>query len=373
MSGTRSQPTSSASGQAPETPKTKPVVLHLGPDPLGRGGMSSVLQTLLSSRLAQSYELRAISTHPAGRRASRIGIFVRALVQLRKILRSPQTPQIVHVHTAARGSMYRKALIVALARRYGAVVILHLHTGSGEMSEFWDGLGPARRRFFKRALEGADVLLSASDATAREVASRFGTQMPTVLNNPLPGPLPREPSNDATQAAPELLYLGGFEAPVKGGQVLLEALAGLGDVSSTFGVTLAGPGQAPPGADAVGRWVGWLEGSAKAQALERADIVVLPSISEGLPVALLEAMSYGKAVIATSVGSIPKVIADGVNGVLVPSGDPAALAAGIRRLLAEPQLRRDLGASARLRAAEFTPERIAEQLDVIYQKALKAN
>src|SRR5262249_20904979 len=67
--------------------------------------------------------------------------------------------------------------------------------------------------------------------------------------------------------------------------------------------------------------------------LERLDIAVLPSRSEGMSNALLEYMAAGKPIVATAVGANPELIRDGVDGVLVPPGDPQALAQGMRRLL----------------------------------------
>ena len=74
-------------------------------------------------------------------------------------------------------------------------------------------------------------------------------------------------------------------------------------------------------------------------------IFVMPSRSEGLPMALLEAMAYGMAVVATRVGGIPEVVDDGVDGLLVPTEDPAAIATALRGLAADPSLRERLAAA----------------------------
>jgi glycosyltransferase involved in cell wall biosynthesis len=84
-----------------------------------------------------------------------------------------------------------------------------------------------------------------------------------------------------------------------------------------------------------------------AELLPGFDVFVLPSRTEGLPLALLEAMAAGRACVATKVGGVPEVVADGVTGVLVAPGDPAALAAAVQALLADPVLRRRLGTAAR--------------------------
>ncbi len=81
--------------------------------------------------------------------------------------------------------------------------------------------------------------------------------------------------------------------------------------------------------------------------LKEADVFVLPSLQEGLPLSLLEAMASGLPVVASSVGGIPDIVKDGVNGLLVPAADPTALRDALVRLLANPALRQSLGAAAR--------------------------
>ncbi len=80
-----------------------------------------------------------------------------------------------------------------------------------------------------------------------------------------------------------------------------------------------------------------------------ADVFLLGSRTEGLPVALMEAMSSGLAVIATAVGGIPELITSGANGLLVPAGNPRALAEAVARLVREPTERARLGRAARER------------------------
>ena len=105
--------------------------------------------------------------------------------------------------------------------------------------------------------------------------------------------------------------------------------------------------------------------------IEAADLLVLPSREEGLPVAPLEAMARGKPVIATDVGGTPEVVQHGETGLLVPAEDPRALAAGLQRLLEDPALRVRLGVRglAVLRA-EFSIERMVGQIAALYEELL---
>ena len=103
--------------------------------------------------------------------------------------------------------------------------------------------------------------------------------------------------------------------------------------------------------------------------LAAADVLVAPSVPtkqgrrEGIPVVLMEAMSSGLPVVASRISGIPELVQDDVNGLLAPPGDAPALAAALRRLADDPELRARLGAAGRRTVQEgFDVERSAEQL-----------
>jgi len=96
---------------------------------------------------------------------------------------------------------------------------------------------------------------------------------------------------------------------------------------------------------------------------------VLPSRAENFPIAILEAMASGLPVVATRVGGVPELVADGESGLLVDPGDPRQLAAAIDRFAADPELRRALGEHGARRAAErFDPEQIAGRMVELYER-----
>jgi glycosyltransferase involved in cell wall biosynthesis len=108
---------------------------------------------------------------------------------------------------------------------------------------------------------------------------------------------------------------------------------------------------------------GWITDAAKRDLLASADIFVLPSHAEGLPLALLEAMVVGLPVVTTPVGSIPDVVGDTVEGLLVPVRDSERLASALARLVRDPEERRRLGNAAAERAKAFSVETAVNQLD----------
>ena len=100
------------------------------------------------------------------------------------------------------------------------------------------------------------------------------------------------------------------------------------------------------------------------------DVYVMPSVSEGLPLALLEGMAARRAIVATRVGGMPQALDDGRAGLLVPPRDAAALASAIIKLLSEPEEARELGLAARARfEVRYTAQSMARAYYAMYERA----
>ncbi|HEX2071114.1 MAG TPA: glycosyltransferase family 4 protein [Thermoleophilaceae bacterium] len=354
----------------------RPRIAHVGPDPERPGGMAAVMRGLLDSPLADRYSLDLIVTYTTRDRLRRTAVFARALWRLARWCRGAGD-RLVHVHTAVRGSIYRKALCVVVARLAGRPVLLQLHAGAGDIDVFAARLGPVRRWLLGAAMRAAGAVVSVSDPGARRIEHCFGVRDVVVVPNaapPVGEPAPPDPGADASGC--RVLYMGGFVNDAKGGAVLVEALPALLEACPGLEVVLAGTGAPPEAFNALARerpnvsWAGWLDAEAKAAQLARCDVFVMPSLSEGMPVALLEAMAYGRAIVASEVGGIPDVVADGTQAVLVPRADPVALTAAVARVVADPSLRERLGAAARERAADFAADAVYDSLAAVYDRLL---
>jgi glycosyltransferase involved in cell wall biosynthesis len=119
-------------------------------------------------------------------------------------------------------------------------------------------------------------------------------------------------------------------------------------------------------------WLGPVYGEEKAQLLSQADIFVLPSYAEGLPISLLEAMCAGLPVIATPVGGIPTVVAQNKQGLLVEAGNVRELSEALQTLASNPQLRTQLGAASRQTCMDqYSIESVVEKYMEMYSKILK--
>jgi len=173
---------------------------------------------------------------------------------------------------------------------------------------------------------------------------------------------------------PLVIAVGRLE-PEKNYELLIQAIDQLRSCFPSIRCLLVGDGTRR---EALARLVDSLEitGHVKfagarndvADLLGAASVFVLPSLKEGLPISLLEAMAAGRAIVATSVGGIPETIRSGESGLLVPSGDADALAAAIARLLVDEELRARLGKAAATDAErEYDIENVVGRIEDLYE------
>jgi glycosyltransferase involved in cell wall biosynthesis len=263
------------------------------------------------------------------------------------VRRAGRDADLIHAHWLA------STLVVPLAWR---PVVLTLH-GSGSAGRFEDlQLMSRRPRLARMLLRRARVVIAVSEqlaGAARGVGARDVRWIPNGVE------IPAEVGAEADP--PEVLFVGRL-SPEKGIHELAEAARGLN-------LVVAGDGPLRP---LVPDALGFVPHEEVERLLARAAVVVLPSHREGLPMALLEAMAHGRAVVATPVGGIPGLVEDGRTGLLVPPGDAGALRAAIDRLLADPELRRRLGEAARERVTELCSwERVVDETIAAYESALR--
>lgn len=248
-------------------------------------------------------------------------------------------------------SFLEKGLMCLLGRACGRRVVLSIR------SEVRLGEAGALLTWFRRlVLSRCSVMMCQSAEAAANLTKLLGAadDRINVIPNWIDVERYRQPEGVAgPRGAQEhrFIYLGWLEN-AKGIYVLLEAVQMLAAKGHQFHLTMCGGGHeyhrlmsrcAELGLERQIEIRGWVRGEAKLEALWRADTLILPSFSEGLPNALLEAMSSGLAVIATTVGGIPSLIRSRQSGILVRPGDALALASAMEELLLNPQLAREMG------------------------------
>jgi glycosyltransferase involved in cell wall biosynthesis len=282
--------------------------------------------------------------------------------------------------------------------------VFHVHVGSGR--EDFDGARAARRAGvhavvqtqhqpwlyrhpreqarFRRAIAPVDLLIAVSRAEQRTY-ERIGVtagQMVTVANGIVPrerGPGRRAARRALGLDADQLVVLTvGRLMRQKGHEYLVAAVPELLQRFPELAVVVFGGGHLreqllrqaeDAGVAGCVHLVGYRPDAR--MLLDAADVFVLPSLQEGMPLAALEAMDASLPVVATDVIGTAEVVDDGRTGLLVPPGDPSALAGALARLLADPALRVRLGQAGNgCYRARFTAARMAAETLAAYGQAL---
>jgi glycosyltransferase involved in cell wall biosynthesis len=345
---------------------------------LNVGGMEHFVLRIAAEQRRQGHDasVLALNGGPLAEHAQRSGVPVRVLAGKNAVARVLETvaylgtlrPRVIHPHNPS-------SLHYALAgkRVTGAKVVLTYH-GRGLREARTPGAAEWR---------GTNAVVSVSEGAVAQLPEAVPASRVTVIRN---GVLPTPPARSRADVRREL---GLDERPVgimvarmdgmKGHDTLVRALAALRDTGRTATLLVAGDGAERPKVEALAReldlgpeWLRFLGfRSDVPDLLAASDFFLLPSVTEGLPLSLLEAMTHGLPALATPVGGIPEVIRDGEHGFLVPVHGHAELATALARLVDDPTLLRTLGDRARHRALEeFSFERMTGEYLALYGRLL---
>jgi glycosyltransferase involved in cell wall biosynthesis len=350
--------------------RAAPRVLMIGTAPGGRGGVASVVEVLRGAGLFERESVRYLSSHQEGSAGAKIAAAADAFWRtgLACVCEQP----VVHVHSASRASFARKSLLLLIARAAGCRTIFHLHGAEFHLFAGQESAAPMRW-WIRWTLERSSVVIVLSESWGAFVRGLAPAARVVVVPNSVTVPA------GAARAAEQpgrILFLGRADAG-KGVYELLDAVAALAPAFPGIELVIGGVGDLAAlrrRADQLGigaRLVlpGWIDAREREVELARAQIFCLPSHAEGLPMAMLEAMAAGKAVVASTVGGIPDAIAHGGNGLLVAPRDVPALTEALRALLQDGALRERLGDHARATVQQrFSTEVAVGQLSALYRE-----
>ena len=334
-----------------------------------RGGISAVVNVYFASGLFERWDAEYLETHCDGSKALKAWKAARAWLGFMARLAFGEVA-LLHVHIASDASFWRKSLFIAPAHALRIPYVIHMH--GGDFQRFHqERCGPIARRLLRLVYGHASAVVALSQAWKRIIEAAVPDARVVVVPNPVE--IPRAPANVAAEPG-TVVYLGVIK-DAKGTFDLLEAWRIVAARHPDARLVIAGSGEIEKlhykacEMDLEERidTPGWIGGRDKAAVLQRGSLFVLPSHFEALPMALLEGMAAGLPVVATRVGGIPDVVADGREGLLVPPRDPKALAAAIDTLLATPSRRVAMSAAARKRIAErFSVEAVVPRIESLW-------
>ena len=291
----------------------------------------------------------------------------RAVLRMTRSLRARRT-DVVHLH----GHFAVNTVARIAGRLAGARVLSHMHIENTFRS------GPGRAT--QVALDNATArlcfaIVAVSDATRASLLEQgYPPGRLTTIHNGINPPVPVEPVRLASGKT--ILEVARL-ADVKGQKELLRALPDLDATAVLVGRDLERDGAYEQelraeaerlGVDSRVVWAGYRDDVPAL--LAGCDVFCLPSVVEGLPLVVLEAMGQGKPVVATAVGGTPELVVDGETGLLTPPGDVEALTRALASLLADSDRARRLGEAGRERVrTAFSASSSSERVLRLYESA----
>ena len=327
-------------------------IVMVGPSPEVKGGIASVVRSYLQSDLPSRFRFFYVPSLVDGTTLAKLVTVIRGLARFVKIL-VIQRIHLCHIHFCSGTSFYRKSLFVLLAKLFRRKIIFHSHGGHFHLFYHQDS-GPVGRWYIRTVLSFVDVTIVLSEGWKELFRALAPKSRLQILYNGLNGSelYPNLLSNAAASEkdGPVVLFMGRLERP-KGIYDLIEAAPEIQKACPDVRFYLGGEGEienigelcAAQGLNQVVSLLGWVDGDRKMEVFHQAQVFVLPSYYEGLPMVILEAMASGLPVVATSVGGIPEVVEEGVNGYLIQPGDVDALVQRILLLLKDRRLREEIG------------------------------
>lgn len=313
-------------------------VLMCGSDRNEKGGMNSVIDQLMDYNWGNEFEFLYLATHISGNSIKKIVFFSKAYLKLVGLVKKDKF-DIIHIHMSYKGSFFRKYYVAKLCKKYEKKVIIHLH--GSEFKDFYNSGNQKLKKQIEELFTIVDCTIVLGEDWKQFIKKICPKAKVSVINNAIKIPEIMEKNENTI---PQMLFLGAL-IKRKGVLDLLQALKELIDKRIfDFKLLIAGAGEEEVelkkyvidnNLSKQVEFLGWITKEDKANILKEADILILPSYNEGLPIAILEAMAYALPVISTNVGSIAEAVIDNQNGYLINSGDIKLLAEKIQLIISD--------------------------------------
>ena len=278
---------------------------------------------------------------------------------------------IYHIHGSSYNSFSRKYLFYKILSFFKVRIIYHVH--SGEFHLFYATSDDKKKKKIKDLINNVDGLICLSAFWKDFFLEKFNPKKIKTIANIVSIPsLQQSVKSDRF----EFLFLG-YISESKGIWLLLDVLESLKDMlEGKIIFNIGGNGEVEKLHELVKQkklagivnYIGWVSDEKKNQYLNQSDAYILPSYNEGLPISILEAMTYKLPIISTNVGGIPEVLKDKVNGLLIEPGSKKELKNALEFVINNTAEFKRFGVSSLQFVKPHLPENVKKELLKFYKK-----
>ncbi len=343
-------------------------VLMVGVDKERIGGMWTVADTFISNqKFNKCIKLYYVATSTCGTKWKRLRRMLTGYGKVLKILLTKEI-DVVHVHMAEKGSVYRKGVVVYLSKLFGKKVIIQMH--AGPILAWYNTLSKDNKIVVSKVFNKADKMLVLGRYWKEQMTALIPEEKIKVLYNGAECPN----SNPYNPNGQYVLYLGLFKK-TKGTYDLVDAIKKIDDkLPEEVKVYLCGSDETGDMNQYVEKsglqdriiLPGWISKEQRLELFANAQMCVLPSYFEALSMTVIESMCYGIPMVTTNISTMPELLGNDIE--LVEPGDIEGLATMILKLNNDVELRKRISSIEYPRAKKnFSVEKIIESTLEIYK------
>lgn len=344
-------------------------ILIIGTDIKSKGGISQLQKVLVENWENDKYSIKHLATHKDGSGAYKALIFIKSTIEF-LVLLATYRPKLLHIHFSVNASLIRKSFFVLIGKLFNLKIVLHAHTGVFE--PYLQNQNHLTQKLIISVLNLSDCIISLSNKEIPTYQKYFKHPKITFVENPI-----TLQGKSAHMDKAQIISVGRLTKE-KGTYDLINAATRVFHKKSDARFLLVGAGDLQTIEQIFTEksintitLTGWQPPDIILNYLLDSSIFALPSYHEGMPMAILEAMSVGLPVISTDVNGIPDLVMDGETGILIKPGDIDALENAIMKLLNEPETRQSMGEKGKARVENlFSTDVVINKLCQIYDELL---
>lgn len=319
-------------------------------DKMVKGGIAAVISGYYGSELEKKYDITYVESYKNGSKFQKIFKGIKGYFDFLKIVLFNK-PDLVHVHSSFGMSFYRKLPFIFIASFFKIPIINHIH--GAEFNSFYTNASKKKQMLIKHTYRRCAALVALSEEWKEKLSQIVPLDKITIIENysilhrdALIERLERTTNNTVLFLGELGKRKGCYDIP----EIVSDVVREIPDVK----FIMAGTGAATDENNIKKRimekcvsdnlvFPGWIRGSEKDKILRYADVFLLPSYNEGMPMSILDAMGYGLPVVSTNVGGIPKIVENGRNGYTLFPGDVAGISKAIIGILTDERVRKQYG------------------------------
>lgn len=347
-------------------------------DRMVKGGIAAVISGYYGSKLEKDYKMIYVESYKDGGKVTKLLKGIAGYFHFAKVLFIDR-PDLIHIHSSFGPSFYRKLPFITMASWARKPIINHIH--GADFDVFFTNASEKKKTLIKKTYNKCSALIALSDEWKERLSKIVPVDKIIVIENysvmhedALEERMNRKSNHTVLFLGEIGKRKGCYDIPA----VVEQVVKNVPDVRFVLGGVGTPEDEAKVKRELTNRNIadhvlfpGWVRNEKKDELLRTADVFLLPSYNEGMPMAILDAMGYGLPIVSTNVGGIPKIVLNEENGYCCQAGDIEMMAKYLTQYLSNESLSKAAGEkSINLVKVHYSLEAHIKLLECIYERFL---